>query len=47
MLIGHVEADGAVSEVRDVIYHRTASGWAQVTELEIPFEQSRGQVWLD
>jgi hypothetical protein len=47
MLIGRVEADGGVSDVHDVIYRKTASGWIKVADAEIPFEQGPGQVWLD
>ena len=47
MLVGHVEGDGRVSEVRDVIYRKTTSGWTEAAESKVPFEQGAAQVWLD
>ncbi len=47
MLVGRVEADGGVSDVHDVIYRKTASGWTKVADAEVPFERGPGQVWLD
>jgi hypothetical protein len=47
MLVGRVEADGSISEVRDVLYSRTASSWTKAAEFGLPFEAAAGQLWLD
>jgi hypothetical protein len=47
LLSGAVGADGAVSDVHEVAYQLTGSGWHQLFDLKVPFAEAAGQIWLD
>jgi hypothetical protein len=46
MLSGTADAQGNVTDIHELVYLRSATGWSPVADVSVPFLQDSGQIWL-